>query len=58
VEALARFGIHVSEGLVHRVKIEMLKDTAGIRREKARIPKAKPLVQRPPKIPRSRSYRR
>jgi hypothetical protein len=57
VTALADFGIDVSEGLVRRVKVEILKEAAKVERQQVRIPKA----QRPKvchlKVPGRRGHR-
>jgi hypothetical protein len=36
VAELAKYGIEVSAGLVQKVKIELMKDTRGVRRSMAR----------------------
>ena len=54
VEALAHFGIEVSQGLVHRVKLEMLKNTAEFIRTMGRAPSLNRLVHRPQKVPQRR----
>ena len=36
VAALAKYGIEVSAGLVQRVKIEVVKDTSGVRRQRTK----------------------
>ena len=38
VAALREYGIEVSAGLVQKVKMEILKDTSGVRRQKATLP--------------------
>ena len=42
VAELAKYGIEVSAGLVQKVKIELMKDTSGIRRQKAKLALAEP----------------
>ncbi len=37
VAELAKYGIEVSAGLVQKVKIELMKDTSGVRRQKAKV---------------------
>ncbi len=39
---LAKYGIEVSVGFVQKVKIEVMKDTSGIRRQKAKLAMAEP----------------
>ena len=58
VAALAEFGIDVSEGLVRRVKVEMLKQAAKVERQQVQIPKTqRPQVRNPPKVPPRRGFR-
>ena len=58
VAFLASFGIDVSEGRVHRVKIEMLKQAAQVEWQRVKPLEAeRPQVQRPPKVPPRRSHR-
>ena len=58
VAALADFGIIVSEGLVRRVKVEMLKEAAYVERLRVKVPKAeRPKVRHPPKVPPRRDFR-
>ena len=58
VAALANFGIDVSEALVQRVKLEMLKETAKAERQRVKVPSAaRRTVRRPPKVPPRRSHR-
>ena len=58
VAALAEFGIDVTEALVRRVKMEMLKRAAKTERQQMRTPQVKhPQVRRPPKVPPRRSHR-
>jgi len=57
---LANCGIDVNEGLVHKVKMDRLKDSSGLKRQKAKVKKsgqcsAVPLRQ---KVPAQRSYQR
>jgi len=56
VAALAEYGIEVSEGLVQKVKMEIRKDTSGIRRQQARAKQVVPgrQVRRVRKVPRPR----
>ena len=42
VAELAKHGIEVSAGLVQKVKIELMKDTSGARRQKAKLAMAEP----------------
>jgi hypothetical protein len=42
VAELAKYGIEVSAGLVQKVKIELVKDTSGIRRQKVKLALAVP----------------
>ncbi len=60
VAILANYGIEVNEGLVHKVKVDFLKDSSGLKRRMAKVQKtgqrsAVPLRQ---KVPAQRSYRR
>ena len=58
VAALAEFGIDVTEALVRRVKMEMLKRVAQVKRQQMQIPIAgRSQVRRPPKVPPRRSHR-
>jgi len=56
VAALAEYGIEVNEGLVQKVKMEIRKDTSGIRRQQARVKQVVPgrQVRRVRKVRRSR----
>jgi hypothetical protein len=55
---LSNFGIDVSEALVQRVKLEMLKETAKAERQRVKVPNvARPTVRRPPKVPPRRRFR-
>jgi hypothetical protein len=57
VAALAEIGIGVTEGLVHQVKVEMLKQAAGVERQRftgsVRMNRQQQ-VRLPPKLPPSR----
>ncbi len=58
VAALAEFGIDVDEGLVRRVKVEMLKQAAKTERQRVKSPTIeRPQVRCPPKVPPRRSFR-
>jgi hypothetical protein len=58
VGALAAFGIDVNEGLVRRVKVEMLKRAAKVERHQVRTPQIeRPQAWHPPKVPPRRSFR-
>ena len=57
VEALAEYGIVVSEGLVHRVKLEMVQQTSQVQRQLAAMPRPKSVVRLPPKVPGGRGHR-
>jgi hypothetical protein len=58
VAALAEFGIDVTEALVRRVKMEMLKRVAQVKRQQMQIPRpGRSQVRRPPKVPPRRSHR-
>ncbi len=58
VAALARFGIGVTEGMVRRVKVEMLKEAAQVERQQVRVLNVeRTKVRRPPKVPPRRSFR-
>ncbi len=55
---LASFGIDVSEVLVRRVKMEMLKEKAKSEWLGVKVPNtARPTVRRPLKVPPPRSFR-
>jgi hypothetical protein len=56
VAALAENGIEVSKGLVQKVKMEIRKDTSGIRRQQARVKQVAPgrKVRRVRKVPESK----
>ena len=55
---LSNFGIDVSEALVRRVEVEMLKQATRVERQQVRTPKVKrPSVRRPAKVPPRRSFR-
>jgi hypothetical protein len=57
VAALANFGIDVSEALVRRVRVEMLKEVARAERQRAKVLGAhRPRVLRPAKVPPRRGY--
>ncbi len=60
VALLASYGIEVDEGLVHKVKMERLKDTARLKRQQAKVQRAPPRPAAPfrRKVPPGRSYRR
>jgi hypothetical protein len=56
VAFLANYGIDVKEGLVHRVKLESLKDPTRVKRQKGGVQGPKvPVVRR---VPAQRTYRR
>ena len=57
--SLASYGIDVSEGLVQRVRVELLKQPDEFRRQRAMVPTGgeRPRVRRPPKMPPGRTYR-
>ncbi len=57
VAELAKYGIEASAGLVQKVKIELMKDTSGVRRQKAKaaMNEPHPKVQSVRKIPARRS---
>ena len=58
VAALAEFGIDVTEALVRRVKVEMLKRVAKVERQQVKALEAeRPKVRRPPKVPPRRTFR-
>jgi hypothetical protein len=57
VAALADFGIDVTEGLVRRVKVEMLEETAKAERQRLKIPDYQRRIHRPPKTPPHRGSR-
>jgi hypothetical protein len=56
VATLAEFGIGVTEELVRQVKVEMLKETAKVERQKVTVPDhfQRRQMRLPPKIPPSR----
>ena len=60
VALLASYGIEVSEGLVSKVKVESLKKSEEVKRQKAKVQQvgrqAKTPVVR--KVPQQRTYRR
>ncbi len=60
VAFLANCGIDVNEGLVHKVKMDRLKDSSGLKRQKAKAQKAgqRPAVPLRQKVPAQRSYQR
>ena len=60
VALLADYGLNVSEGLVQKVKVEALKDSSGVKRQKAKLPQPSyhspaPFIR---KAPARRTYRR
>ena len=57
VAALAEVGIGVSEGLVRRIKVELLKEADRVERQQVRLPATSGRLQRPPKIPPRRGGR-
>jgi hypothetical protein len=60
VAALAECGIGVTEGLVRQVRIEMLKETAKVERQKVMVPgrTQRGQIRLPPKTPPSGRGRR
>jgi hypothetical protein len=56
VTSLAEFGIDVTEGLVRQVKVELLKETAEVERQKVTVPDRfrRRQIRLPTKIPPSR----
>ena len=56
VAALAECGIGVTEGLVRQVKVEILKETAKVERQKITVPDRfqRRQMRLPPKVPPSR----
>jgi len=60
VALLANYGLDVNEGLVHKVKLESLKEASKVKRRQASMQQSQqrrrlPLVR---KVPTQRSYRR
>lgn len=56
VAFLADYSIDVNEGLVHKVKLESLKDSAGMTKQRAKVQRPTAPVVR--KVPTQRTYRR
>jgi len=60
VALLASYGIEVSEGLVSKVKVESLKKSGEVRRQKAKVQQTGRQARTPVvrKVPQQREYRR
>lgn len=57
VAALAEYGVEVSEGLVQKVKIDILKDTSEVRRQQTRMTPSNQRIRIVRKIPARRGDR-
>jgi len=58
VAFLANLGVEANEGLVHKVKMDCLKDSGGLKRQKAKVQKTGqcPVVPLRQKVPTQRTY--
>lgn len=60
VAFLANLGVEVNEGLVHKVKMDRLKNSSGFKRQKEKVKKTgqSPAVPLRQKVPTQQTYRR